>query len=284
MTAQDSMDKDRQYPGFDSLNRNTGFPSGNPHNLKASDSEPVSVIVTKLSSLDSIKAVDMGCGAARYDMVLYRFFHDKLKLTCLDADKELLNNLTTYLSRQGVRNFSSGASAGDTMPFNDDSLDCVLAFNTIQRYDVPMFLSESVRVLKTGSYLFVYTRLREQNQKTGRGQYTLNTLKKSLDAIGNAAVESIVFFAYSRMAAFEQLHFRSPSPNEMPVPFYTADEMKEAVKEFSLNIGEEVFLDQPQVHRFDENVLFIIRKEQKTSIEYLKVAASSSFSAPGMVV
>jgi hypothetical protein len=216
-------------------------------------------------------------------MVLYRYFHDKLKLTCLDADTELLNNLTTYLSRHNVRNFSSGTSVGDTLPFHDSSLDCVLAFNTIQRYDVPSFLRESVRVIKNGSYLFIYTRLREKNQKTNPGQYTLESFKQVMDSIGNAAIESVVFFAYSRMAAFEQMHFRSTPPSEIAVPFYTADELKETINEFSLNI-EDVSKDLPQVRWFDENVLFIIKKEQKTSIEYLKVAASSSFGAAGMVV
>jgi ubiquinone/menaquinone biosynthesis C-methylase UbiE len=283
MTADNSIDKDRQVSVSRSGEKLNTDASGRFRNYKASDSEPVSVIVSKLSHLDHIDAVDMGCGAARYDMVLYRYFHDKLKLTCLDADAELLNNLTTYLSRHNVRNFSSGTSAGDTLPFPDNSLDCVLAFNTIQRYDVPLFLSESVRVIKNGSYLFVYTRLREKNQKTNPGRYTLESLKQVMDGMDNAAIESVVFFAYSRMAAFEQMHFVSPSPTEITVPFYTPEELKEVINEFSLNI-EDVSQGHPQVRWFDENALFIIKKEQKTSIEYLKVAASSSFGAAGMVV
>jgi|GEM_PF-225459 len=282
MAAHDSLGKPGQDP-TQSADRRLSDASGNSRNLKASDSEPVSVIVNKLSHLDHIEAVDIGCGAARYNMVLYRYFRDKLKLTCLDADTELLKNLTTYLSRHGVRNFSSMASAGDAIPFNDSSLDCVIAFNTIQLYDVPLLLAESARVIKNGGYLFIYSRLREQNEKNNPGQYTLETLKKTIDTLGNLTVESVVFFAYNRLAAFERVHFRSPRLDEIYDPFYTPEQLKETIKEFSLNI-EDVFHDQPQVRWIDENVLFVIKKEQKTSLEYLKVAASSSFGAPGMVV
>ena len=175
------------------------------------------------------------------------------------------------------------ASAGDAIPFNDSSLDCVIAFNTIQLYDVPLLLAESARVIKNGGYLFIYSRLREQNEKNNPGQYTLETLKKTIDTLGNLTVESVVFFAYNRLAAFERVHFRSPRLDEIYDPFYTPEQLKETIKEFSLNI-EDVFHDQPQVRWIDENVLFVIKKEQKTSLEYLKVAASSSFGAPGMVV
>jgi SAM-dependent methyltransferase len=282
MAAHDSLDKDWQDPVSRSNDKQITDTTGKFSNSKTTDSEPVSVIVSKFSHVERIQAVDMGCGAARYDILLYRYLGDKLKLACLDAETETLKNLTTYFSRHNVRNFSSGSTEGGAIPFAADSLDCVLSFNTIHKYDVPQFLSESIRVLKNSGYLFVYTRLREQNEKTDRGQYTLEALKRSIDAMENAAVESVVFFAFNRLAAFEQMHFRSPSPHEITNPFYSPEELKEVIKEFSLNI-EDVFNQHQQVRWFDENVLFVIKKENRNSLEYLKIAASS-FRGPGMVV
>ena len=36
-------------------------------NLRTTDSEPISLIVDKLKNLDHVEAVDVGCGAGRYD-------------------------------------------------------------------------------------------------------------------------------------------------------------------------------------------------------------------------
>jgi ubiquinone/menaquinone biosynthesis C-methylase UbiE len=281
MAANDSLGKDWQKSVSKHEHTHVVDIAWKFRNLKTSETEPVSSIINKLSHFDTIEAVDMGCGAARWDMALYRYLGDKLKLTCLDADGELLKNLSTYLSRHDIRNFSTRSSAADILPFIDNSLDCIFTFNTIQHYDVPLFLTESARVLKNGGYLFVYTRIREKNEKINREEYTLESLKKSINAMDSVAVESVVFFAYNRLAAFEQMHFHSKSQHDVANPFYTPEELRETIKEFSLNI-EDVFKDQ-QVHWFDENVLFVIKKEQKTSVEYLKIAASS-FRPPGMVV
>lgn len=282
MAAHDSMDKDWQDSISRSSDKQFTDTAGKISNSKTTDSEPVSVIVSKFSHVDLVQSVDMGCGAARYDILLYRYLGDKLKLTCLDADTETLRNLTTYFSRHNVRNFSSGTSNAGAIPFADNSLDCVLSFNTLHRYDVPLFLNESIRVMKNGGYLFVYSRLREKNEKTNREEFTLESLKKSIDAAGNVAVESVVFFAFNRLAAFEHMHFHSASPHEKTNPFYSPEELKEAIKDLSLDI-EDIFAQHQQVRWFDENVLFVIKKESQNSLEYLKIAASS-FRGPGMVV
>src|SRR4030042_6343511 len=71
-------------------------------NLRTTDSEPISVIVDKLKNLDHIEAVDVGCGAGRYDLLLYKCLGDKLKLTCLDVSAEMLKSLTKYLTKHDI--------------------------------------------------------------------------------------------------------------------------------------------------------------------------------------
>ena len=243
-------------------------------NIRTTDSEPILLIVNKLNHLKYIEAVDVGCGAGRYDMLLYRYLGDRLNLICLDANADMLKNLSTYLTRHDIRNFSAKCSTAETMPFANNTLDCVLTFNAIHHFDLPRFLSESARVIRSGGYLFVYTRLREQNSKNIWGLYfpqfnekenrlySLNEVKQSIDATADFVFESIVFFAYSRMAALEQLMARAHSHHYSTFLLYSPEELEEALKGFSLNIKNE-FKNPQQVHWFDENVLFIIRKKTK---------------------
>jgi ubiquinone/menaquinone biosynthesis C-methylase UbiE len=236
------------------------------------NAEPILVIVNKIDNLQSIEAVDAGCGAGRHDIFLYRYFGDRLKLTCLDADAALLKNLSTYLVRHGVKNFQTANSTADTMPFQNNSVDCMFTFNKLHHYDIPRFLRESARILKNSGYLFIYTRLFERDgkdvsgrQSAGFGEknshlYTMETLKQTLDTIESFKIESIAFFAYNRLASLEQLLFRPRHHDGSNFSLYSPEELEEALKAFSIKIQDEN--KDPQLGlRFDENVLFIIKKE-----------------------
>jgi ubiquinone/menaquinone biosynthesis C-methylase UbiE len=252
------------------------------------NSEPISVIINKLNPLDSIEAVDVGCGAARYDMLLYRYFGDKLKLACLDANEDTLKNLTTYFDRHGVRNYSVKTSTTEAMPFPDDGLDCIFTFNAVHHFNLLRFFRESARVMKNDGYLFIFTKLYELNGKDKWGiyfprydeketrWYTLEEMKQAIEAAGSLSVESIAFFAHNRMAALEQLMTGASSQ----ISAYTQEDMTEALKGFSIDLTS-VFGDMRQESNFDENLLFIIKKEPKNSLEYLKIAAA--YRSPGVV-
>ena len=243
-------------------------------NLRTTDSEPVSVIVDKLKYLAHIEAVDVGCGDGRYDLLLYKHLGDSLNLTCLDANEEMLKNLSAYLTKNDIVNFSAKRSNAETMPFRDNCMDCIMTFNAVHHFDLPRFLKESSRVLKNKGYLFVYTRLKEQNERNIWGQhfprfteketrlYSLDILKQSIDSVNSLAIESIVFFAYSRMAHLEQLLYRAGSHHYSTFSLYSPAELEEALKAFSIKIRDQ-FEDPEKVHWFDENVLFIIKKSGK---------------------
>jgi len=241
-------------------------------NIRTTDSEPISLIADKLKNLDHIEAVDVGCGAGRYDLLLYKYLGDKLRLTCLDANAEMLKSLAKYLAKHDIGNFFVKQSVAETMPFPDSVLDCICTFNAVHHFSLPSFLNESARVMKSGGYLFVYTRLREQNERNIWGQYfpqfheketrlySLDVMKQSIEAVDNLAIESIVFFAYSRLAALEQLLKRARSHHYSTFLLYSPEELGEALKGFSLNIMNE-FKDPKQIRWFDENILFIVKKE-----------------------
>ncbi len=261
--------------------------------LRTTDAEPVHVIVGKLNGLDHIEAADVGCGAGRYDLLLYKHLGDKLNLTCLDANKEMLGSLSEYLAKHDITNFSARQSSAERMPFDDNSLDCIMTFNAVHHFDLSRFLQESVRVVKSGGYLFIYTRLQEQNEKNIWGQhfpgfqqkekrlYTLDVMKQAVETIEFLDLESVVFFAYNRMAALEELLERARAHHYSTFVLYTPEELEEAIRGFSSSIQSQ-FQDTRRVQWFDENVLFVIKVLEKPSLEYLKIAAA--YRPPGMVV
>lgn len=273
MFVENSDEMDRANTIFKSMQKHFSSIAQKYRNLRTTDSEPITLIVNKLANFGSIEAVDVGCGTGRYDMLLYRYLGDKLKLTCLDANPAMLKNLSTYLTRHGVNNFSAQCSTAETMPFSNNSLDCICTFNAIHHFDLSRFLNESARVLKSTGYLFVYTRLRDQNSRNIWGQYfpqfqeketrlySLDEMKQIIGTDNNLSIESIVFFAYSRMAALEQLLERARNHHYSTFLMYTPEELQEALNGFSSNIIHE-FQDPQQVQWFDENVLFIMRKKK----------------------
>ena len=242
------------------------------HNLKTTDSEMINTIVDKIKKMGHIEAVDVECVTGRYDLLLYRHLGDKLRLTCLDANDEVLKALTNYLAKHDIGNFSVKHTLAETMPFQGNVLDCVCTFNTNLRYRLSRLLNESARVLKSGGYLFIYTKLRQQNEKNIQEQYSpqlpeketrlysLGEMKQSIEAVENLAFESVVFFAHSRLAALEESVKRAGSHHRSNFLLYSPEELEEALKGYSVNVKNQ-FEDPQQVRWFDENVLFVIRKK-----------------------
>jgi hypothetical protein len=84
-------------------------------------------------------------------------------------------------------------------------------------------------------------------------------LKQAIEEVNDISIESIVFFAYNRMAALEQLLYRARSHHYSTFSLYSPSELKEALKGFSDNITT-VFENTQQVRWFDENILLIVKK------------------------
>jgi ubiquinone/menaquinone biosynthesis C-methylase UbiE len=271
MNAQNYFKMNWQNMALKAMGRHFSDIAKKYRDLRTTDSEPITLIVDKMKNLSHVEAVDVGCGDGRYDLLLYKQLGDKLRLTCLDANSDMLKSLNGHLTKHGIVNFTSMRSEAERMPFSDNALDCVCTFNAIHHFSLPDFLKESARILGNRGYLFIYTRLHEQNGRNIWGMYfprfneketrlyTLDALKQAIETAGNLAIESIVFFAYNRMAALEQLLERARSHHYSTFFLYSPEELSEALKGFSTNILNE-FKDPHQVRWFDENILFIVRK------------------------
>jgi len=240
-------------------------------NLRTTDLEPITIVVRELKNLARIKGIDVGCGTGRYDLLLYRYLGGMLRLTCVDANDYMLEELDKYLIKYGISNFDSIHSEAEHLPFPSNALDCVCTFNAIHHFNLPEFLRESDRILNSGGYLLMYTRLREQNRRNIWGWYfpkfhqketrlyTLDTLIQ-LVAASNLRIKSIEYFKYGRISTLAQLVKRARDHHYSTFSLYSSEELEEAITGFKQNIRSE-FEDTNQIRWFDENVLFVVRKE-----------------------
>ncbi len=240
--------------------------------FRTTDSEPITSIAKELKNLTRIEAIDIGCGTGRYDLLLHKYLGDKLHLTCVDANVDMLAQLDRYLKKLGISKFVSICSRAENLTLPSNSFDCIFTFNAIHHFNLPEFLRESARILKSGGYLFIYTRLREQNGRNIWGRcfpkfqqketrlYTLNTLTQTVAAGPALQIKSTEFFKYRRMATLAQLIERVEAHHYSTFSLYSPEELEESIAGFVDNI-KNGHNGTHRIHWFDEMALFVIRKE-----------------------
>ena len=162
-------------------------------------------------------------------------------------------------------------SAAEDLPFPNNTLDCIFAFNAVHHFSLPSFLQECARVLKNGSYLFVYTRLREQNRRNIWGRYfpkfhqketRLYTLKAFTQAVAEfpaLRLKWIEYFTYTRTSTIEWLTAQAKAHHYSTFCLYPLKELEDAITDFQQNIKSH-FTDVHEVKWLDENALFVISK------------------------
>ncbi|GAH81486.1 unnamed protein product, partial [marine sediment metagenome] len=64
--------------------------------LRTIDLALLSIIKKKLENLTEIEAADVGCGAGRYDLILFQYLRERLSLNCIDCNGDMLNELMKY--------------------------------------------------------------------------------------------------------------------------------------------------------------------------------------------
>lgn len=134
--------------------------------LRTGDLEPILFIQKKVQNLTKIEAGDVGCGMGRYGVKLLKYLGERLHLTCIDMNDDMLNKLTKSFNNDNiVKNFKIIKSLAENLPLRTNSLDCIFTFNTIHHFKLTNFLKETSRILRNNGYLFIYTRLKSQNKR-----------------------------------------------------------------------------------------------------------------------
>jgi SAM-dependent methyltransferase len=122
----------------------------------------------------SIVILDVGSGTGRYlESVLAESGLETTRRCCAvryDAVREMLGGTSLF---KGLHSHSIKSVVGvaEHLPFADDSVDAILAFNAIHHFGVTGFLGEVARVLLPGGKVIIYTRTPEQNRCTVWGMF-----------------------------------------------------------------------------------------------------------------
>jgi len=239
--------------------------------LRTTDAEPIAFIAKELRELLYVEAVDIGCGAGGYSLFLCKSLGDKLRLTCVDANDSMLKALATYLRAHGMGNFTAINAGAESLPFRSGTLDCVLTFNAVHHFNLLAFLQESARILRHGGYLFIYTRLQEQNRRNIWGQhfpefccketrlYSFNTFVQTVERVPRLQLQSTEYFEYERTFTLEQLVERARAHHYSTFFLYSEQELENAIAVFRRNV-EHRYNDVSRVNWSDEHTLFVIRE------------------------
>jgi ubiquinone/menaquinone biosynthesis C-methylase UbiE len=238
--------------------------------VRTLDTNPISHIKNKLAQKEKISMADIGCGDGRYSLEFLKLFDNSFYIHCVDYNENMLKSLETNLIEQNITNFCVRQGDANRLPLDNNSMDCIVTFNAIHHFDVPKFLSESLRSLKNNGRLFIYTRLRNQNARSVWGKYfplfadmenrlyELNELESHIKNADMKIYASRVF-GYSRVSSLDRLVHQAQNKHYSTFALYDKELFQKSLETFKQNIKNN-FEDLNQVKWFDENILLEIRK------------------------
>ena len=238
--------------------------------VRTLDIKPVLHIANQIKGKSKINMADIGCGDGRYSLEFLRHFADKCYLHCVDFNENMLKSLEDYLTEQNTTNFCTRQGDANRLPLDNDSMDCIVTFNAIHHFDVPRFLSESLRSLKDDGRLFIYTRLRNQNSRSIWGKqfplfaeietrlYELDELKQHIQE-ADMKVHSTRVFGHHRTSSLSRLVTQAQNNHYSTFALYDKKTFQESLTTFQQNIKDN-FDDLEKIKWIDENILIEIRK------------------------
>ena len=238
--------------------------------VRTLDIEPVLHIANQINKKSKISIADIGCGDGRYSLEFLKHFEDKCYMHCVDFNENMLKSLEDYLTEQNTTNFCTRQGDANRLPLDIDSMDCIVTFNAIHHFDVPKFLSESLRSLKDDGRLFIYTRLRNQNFRSIWGKqfplfaeietrlYELDELKQHIQE-ADMQIHSTRVFGHHRTSSLSRLVTQAESNHYSTFALYDNETFQKSLKTFQQNIRDN-FDDLEQIKWIDENILLEIKK------------------------
>ena len=239
-------------------------------NIRTLDIKPILYIKDKLKVKSKINMADIGCGDGRYSLEYLKCFDDSFYIHCIDYNENMLESLKCYLREHNMTNFCVRQGNAKRLPLENRSMDCIVTFNAIHHFDVPKFLSESLRILKDNGHLFIYTRLRNQNFRNIWGEHfplfaeienRLFELDELEHYIQNAdmSINSTRVFGYSRTCSLDRLVHQAQNSHYSTFALYNKETFNESLEIFQQNIKKN-FDDLEEIKWHDENILIQIIK------------------------
>ncbi len=238
--------------------------------VRTLDTEPIIHITNQIKGKSKINMADVGCGDGRYSIEFLRYLKDECYLHCIDFNENMLKSLEGYLTEQNITNFCTRLGDANRLPLDNDSMDCIVTFNAIHHFDVPKFLSESLRSLKDDGRLFIYTRLKNQNSRNIWGEqfplfaeietrlYELDELKQHIQE-ADMRIHSSRVFGHHRSSSLDRLVTQAENNHYSTFALFDKETFQESLQIFQQNIKDN-FDDLEQIKWIDENILIEIRK------------------------
>ena len=239
--------------------------------LRSTDSQPIEYIASKLGPSKALTAADIGCGAGRYDYLLFRALGESLRLFCVDQNEAMLEQLDDYLREKRIARFQTIVAPADEIPLEPGSLDCVLTFNAVHHFPLRRFLEEGRRLLKPGGAMFIYTRSRRQNARSVWGRHfpgfsekedrlhEVSEMTAALLVVDGLELEEARAFRFPRAETPERLMEQARRHHYSTLSLYEADEFEGACARFRGAL-ERLQNAEDRVTWDDENILYVIRK------------------------
>ena len=236
--------------------------------MRTTDEEPILHIRDQFAGRPAVTAADIGCGAGRYDLLLFRHLPN-LRLACLDVSREMLTQLSRHLGRNGIHDFETINASVEEMAFEDESLDCVFTFNAVHHFDFPLFLAKAGRAIRKDGLIFIYTRTPDQNAGSVWGRhfprfheketrlYRVEEMEQWIGETGRLRMITARTFRYARTSSVERLLEQARSRHYSTFSFYGEAEFEKACQTFGDAVRRR-FGDPAEVAWHDQNILLQI--------------------------
>ena len=237
--------------------------------IRTIDYELINYIAKKLAFKHTIVAADIGCGDGRYSIKLIEKLRNRLSLTCVDANYEMLQQISKISSN--FQNLQTKHALAEKLPFDDNSLDCIFSFNAIHHFKINEFAKECNRVLKNNGLLFIYTRLKEQNESNIWCKFFPDFSKKENRLFDNQSLTECIsnqtslnlkrseFFEHKRSSNLQTLVKRAEMKHYSTFSLYSILEFEKSLGKFKQNIYQN-FNNPENIQWVDENTMFVFQK------------------------
>ncbi len=237
--------------------------------VRTIDYELINYITKKLAFKQTIVAADIGCGDGRYSIKLIEKLRNRLSLTCVDVNYEMLQQISKISSN--FQNLQTKQAIAEELPFADNSLDCIFSFNAIHHFKINEFAKECNRVLKNNGLLFIYTRLKEQNEsniwckffpdfsKKENRLFDIQSLTKHISNQTSLNLTSTEFFEHKRSSNIQTLIMKAKMKHYSTFSLYTVSEFEKSLGKFKQNIYQN-FSNPENIQWIDENTMFLFQK------------------------
>ncbi len=238
--------------------------------IRRTDREPVDFIRDAIDGADRIMGTDIGCGSGRYSALLLECL-EGLFLTCADANRTMLDELTRSFDDNGIEHFKTVHARVEDLDLEDGSLDCVFSFNAVHHFDFPVFTMTMRDSLKPGGHGFVYTRTPEQNRQTIWGRYFPGFLEKETRLYSLAQMETwfeeagglkrvaMERFRYPRRRGLDDLLWQARNHHYSTFSLFPEGQFERGLTAFEDSLRRD-FANPAAITWFDENIMLHLRR------------------------